>query len=417
MNRNSLNIASDNKTVVNYSNGFNSDIITTIHKNVAPAAKQMREVAKTFKGATEYQTAKNIYNFLIKEIKYVKDPEGYQNIKLPGRFVAEGTGDCKSYSLFTAAILENLNIPYSFRYASYSAIPTPQHVYIVLDSGIIIDAVYRKFNAEKPFTFKKDYNMKIQTLSGIGCNSCNGISNEVLITGLKKAVKNVTKKVQTAAKNTGVVKAASKLQTKAKNTGVVKAASKLQNKVKQLTPKAVALAAPRRAFRTLVAINFSGFANRLNNNINKAFEIWLKMGGNTSELKQSIDAGIKRKPLFAKKTDKISGINGIGEPAAATVAATLAIATPIIVAMGALIKNTADAFKSNKPNNSQDSNTNTTQSNGGGYNESGQQEGQSSNSGGYMPADSTGTTEATNYMKPLLIGAAILFGAKALKII
>jgi hypothetical protein len=425
-----FNISTDGKTTVNHINGWNSDIITTIHNNVPAATKQMKEVAQTFNKGNEMETARAIWNFLKKEIKYVKDPDGYQNIKLPGRFVATGSGDCKSYSLFTASILENLNIPYSFRYTSYGINPTPQHVYIVTDSGIIIDGVWNKFNSEKAYTSKKDYKMKIQTLSGIGCNSCDDISSpfsrslrssvrstvrskrtkamprtavqtarsfaqpgltrtatsvanqsrrikprttnlqpmplgSVVMIGntmpvgnifkkgakaVKKGAQNLKKaavKVQDKAKSTGLVKAAAKVQTKAKNTGIVRAAAKLQDRVKKEGGKVITLAAPRRAYRTLVSINFRGFATQLNKNRAKAGEIFEKQGGKASELFQSIDKGIKRKAIFPSKESKIQSVNGIGEVATATtVAAALAVATPIILAFTEIVKSAAAAKKS-----------------------------------------------------------------------
>ena len=57
------------------------------------------------------------------------------------------------------------------RYASYSATDnTPSHVYAVGtdENGreIIIDAVYKHFNKEVPYQYKKDYKMQIAVLSG-----------------------------------------------------------------------------------------------------------------------------------------------------------------------------------------------------------------------------------------------------------
>jgi len=407
-----FNISTDGKTTVNHINGWNSDIITTIHNNVPAATKQMKEVAQTFNKGNEMETARAIWNFLKKEIKYVKDPDGYQNIKLPGRFVATGSGDCKSYSLFTASILENLNIPYSFRYTSYGINPTPQHVYIVTDSGIIIDGVWNKFNSEKAYTSKKDYKMKIQTLSGIGCNDENICSpfnrslkstvmarrkkaaprtvtatasrvnslntpgftrtaksvalqnrrikpsfnnfqpqplGSVVMIGNTMPVGNILKKGAKAVKKgaKSVQKKAAQVQTAAKKTGIVRAAAKLQDRVKKEGGKVITLAAPRRAYRTLVSINFRGFATQLNKNRQRAGEIFEKQGGKASELFQSIDKGIKRKAIFPSKDSKIQSVNGIGEVATATtVAAALAAATPVILAFTEIIKSAATAKKS-----------------------------------------------------------------------
>lgn len=330
---------------LNYPDGGNSDIIQVLHKNITRAVSQTRDIAKKFKGATDLDTSRNIWNFLKKEIRYKKDRYGRQDIKLPSRFVSDGSGDCKSYSLFTAGILYNLGIPFSIRYTSYSADPTPQHVYVVLDSGIIIDGVWTRFNDQKPYTFKKDFTMKIQTLAGIGCLNCrsNALAGPTVMIGdigkisLKKAVKSVKKavtktasKVQTAAKKTAVVKAASKIQTKAKNTGIVKTAAKLQSQIKAGGVKSVALAAPRRAWRTLVSLNFRGWATKLASNISRSKEIWAKAGGNWPELEKSINTGKGKKALFGSKNQQVQqNIDGIGS-VAVTVGSLLALAAPLI---------------------------------------------------------------------------------------
>lgn len=346
---------------INYPNGGNGDIINVLHANIARAVSQTRDIAKHFKGATDLDTSRNIWNFLKKEIKYKKDRYGQQDIKLPSRFVSDGSGDCKSYSLFTAGVLTNLNIPFKIRYTSYSADPTPQHVYIVLDSGIIIDGVWTKFNDQKPYTFKKDYTMKIQTLAGVGCLNCSGsnISGPTVMIGdigkisLKKAAKKVSSgikkaasKVQTAAKKTAVVKKAAQIQTKAKNTAVIKKAaqlqskakdtkviktlSKLQSQVKEGGLKSVALAAPRRAYRTLVSLNFRGWATKLAGNINKSKELWAKAGGSWPELEKSINTGKGKKALFGSKNQQIQqNVEGIGS-VMVTVGSLLALAGPLI---------------------------------------------------------------------------------------
>ncbi len=439
-----LNIATDGKTTVNHINGWNSDIITTIHSNVPAATKQMKEVAQTFNKVNEKETARAIWNFLKREIKYVKDPDGYQNIKLPGRFVATGSGDCKSYSLFTASILENLGIPYSFRYTSYGLNPTPQHVYIVTDSGIIIDGVWNKFNSEKAYTSKKDYKMKIQTLSGIGCNTCYNprpLGSVVMIgntmpvgnifkKGAKAAVKVQDKakstgivkaaaKAQTKAKNTGVVKAAAKLQTKAKNTGLVKAAAKLQDRVKKEGGKVITLAAPRRAYRTLVSINFRGWATQLNKNRQRAGQIFENQGGKASELFQSIDKGANRKAIFPSKESKVTTVNGIGAVTATTIAATLAVATPIVLAFSQIIKSSSEAAAAAKDAFGKDKDNNPTDQQAGGNLDPNSflPNSNQSASGETTEPDNVAPSSGSSMIKPLLIGVALYFGAKAAKII
>ncbi len=340
----------DHRNTVELIAGLNSDIIQVIHSNLPRAARQCAEFAWKFKADSEYKTCKNIWDFLKREIRYRVDKEGQQDIKLPGRFVAEGTGDCKSFSLFTAAILQNLNIPFSFRYTSYGIDPTPQHVYIVTGSGIIIDGVWNAFNAEKKYTHKKDYPMRISTLSGIGCQGCqsNRLAGTVMIgdvgslksivKGAGKSIKKAASNVQDAAKKTGIVKKAATLQNKVKDTGLVKAGSRLQDQIKKGGFKSVALAAPRRAYRTLLAINFRGWATRLASNSTEARNIWTKSGGDWSELERSINVGKGKKALFGSNEQRVEQVSGIGSAVLVTIGSLLALAAPIIAIYKSLHK-------------------------------------------------------------------------------
>ncbi len=280
-------IASDGKTFVNFRNAENADIITVLHSNIDRATRQVREVAESFRGMSDLATCRNIFNFLKENIRYQAD--GYnQDIRLPGRFVATATGDCKSYSLFTAAILSNLGIPYCIRYASYTADPTPQHVYIVATpinaKPIIIDAVYGKFNQEKKYTYKQDYTMNVRTLSGIGAaQNPNPFIGSLFKTG--------------------------------------------------------ALAAPRGAYLLLVKFNVFGFATYLNKVLEKdpngLKARWNKLGGNFTEFKNAILSGKNRKPIFNKNA-RIGGYGiGTGEPV--TTGVTLASAAAIIAQLADIL--------------------------------------------------------------------------------
>lgn len=155
------------QTRVNAIDGMNQDIRQTIHENFYKALPQTREIAPKLKGSSRLATAFNLWRFLKENVKYVKDPETSQRIRLPGRLIADREGDCKSFSLFIASVLKNLGMPVMFRYASYRVGGQPTHVYVVTKdrdgSDIIIDAVYKKFNAEVPYKSKIDTLMKVKS--------------------------------------------------------------------------------------------------------------------------------------------------------------------------------------------------------------------------------------------------------------
>ena len=142
------------QTIVIKKSGNNADIINALHKYMPYAVQQSKKRASMFKGKDNKETARNIWSFLKHNIRYIEDSEHFQDIKLPDRLIKERKGDCKSFSMFTASILDNLGIPYKFAYTSYTDSKTPQHVYVQLDDGTIIDAVWKKFDSEKPYTYK-----------------------------------------------------------------------------------------------------------------------------------------------------------------------------------------------------------------------------------------------------------------------
>lgn len=156
-------------------NGTNPDLMRVIESKTEEATSQCKVFAERFRGANNRETALNIWNYLKSNIPYKADGSADQRIKAPNRLVADaslmGPTDCKSFSLFTVGCLRALGLPAYYRYASYTADPTPTHVYsYTLDEAgrpIIIDAVYSRFNAEAPYVSKKDVKMNISYLSGI----------------------------------------------------------------------------------------------------------------------------------------------------------------------------------------------------------------------------------------------------------
>jgi hypothetical protein len=160
------------KNTVTHNNGYNNDIITTLNAQFPNAVKQAVNVK--FSGNTLKEKGRAIYNYLRSEVKYKKDPEGKQLIQLPARMLRDTkTGDCKSLGLAAAAFMyangfKNVRL----RYTSYDPIDkTPTHVYAVADdeqgNEIIIDPVYKQFNQEVKYNFKKDFPMQISVLSGV----------------------------------------------------------------------------------------------------------------------------------------------------------------------------------------------------------------------------------------------------------
>jgi hypothetical protein len=155
-----------------YQDGDNSQLRSVIFNATPLAIQQTKSIARQFQGKTEIDTCKNIFDYLKNKLRYEADGV-HQKVKLPSALLRERVGDCKSYSVFTYAILTNLGIPCKYVLTSYNNDPSPSHIYVVTDSGIIIDAVWGKFNSEKQPTYKylkKIEDMRISTITGINAD-------------------------------------------------------------------------------------------------------------------------------------------------------------------------------------------------------------------------------------------------------
>lgn len=142
-------------------NADNKDLRKAIMDALPTAVEQTKDLAPYFKATNERETAKKIFDFLKSRVKYKAD-DYRQVIQLPSAILRPGAiADCKSLSLFTAATLQNVGIPWHFVLASYNETPIPGHIYVQTDSGIIIDVVWGKFDSEKKPNYRYTmYNKK-----------------------------------------------------------------------------------------------------------------------------------------------------------------------------------------------------------------------------------------------------------------
>jgi Transglutaminase-like superfamily len=154
-------------TTVVKRNASNIDLQRAIEAAIPTAVAQMKQRANEFKGKTEAETCKKIFDYLKNQITYKADGAD-QQVRVPSGLIRTRQGDCKSYSVFTSAVLTNLGIPHKLVYASYDPQDsTPTHIYVVTNNGCIIDAVYGNFNAEKKASNKKYKDMNISYISGV----------------------------------------------------------------------------------------------------------------------------------------------------------------------------------------------------------------------------------------------------------
>jgi len=357
-------------------NASNSELQNAIEAAIPQAVEQTKTIAPRYKGATEAESCKKIFDYLKNHVNYKADGAN-QQVRLPSALMRTLQGDCKSYSVYTSAILTNLGIPHKLVYASYDPKdPTPTHIYVITNKGCIIDAVYGKFNAEKKASNKKYKDMNISYIAGMGKNRRIGSMGKYGTGGA----------CGIAGVDTG--------ETWAKKLGIW---DNISNGDKLLFYKNLVnplYAGGREFVKALLRKNSGGFGNALTtiyniaraNNATPEFKkyrelelLWLQKGGNPDELRIAFQEGNTKTPtgyqfheillkqkagqsvstgewiaagvsaVFGKKYDpatgKITGNCGIGAfgaDDAAEVAATAAVWIPIIREVVGIL---ADAFR------------------------------------------------------------------------
>jgi hypothetical protein len=149
-----------------------ADTISFIPKVVDGTRWQTAKLARLLKGATVYDSCRNIWEWVYDHIGYQRDADRKEQIRSPARSWADRYRgvDCDCYTTFISTILSNLHIPHTYRITRYQE-QQWEHIYpIVPTSGgryITIDCVCKRFDYEVPFTEKQDNPMDLQYLSGL----------------------------------------------------------------------------------------------------------------------------------------------------------------------------------------------------------------------------------------------------------
>jgi hypothetical protein len=249
------------------------DIVSAMLEAHKTYASEYDKISDNFYSGGAVQTAKKIFQFLKKNIKYTVDSEASQKIMSPSAIISIGKNDCKNYALFIVGILDSLRRKGYFtnkvfyRFASYRLLDEiPHHTFAVVidDSGneIFVDPVLSTFNERKTYFYKIDKTPKM------GLYSISGIFT-------KKPKPAATAKIDTA--------------------GITKAPAK------KIVLK-ISLAPARGAFIILVGLNFTGLATKLKkafvNNKNGVNDFWNNLGGNTNELLRKVEQGALKNRLL-----------------------------------------------------------------------------------------------------------------------
>lgn len=273
-------------------NATNSQLQAAIEAVIPMATKQMATTAKQYKGKTDIDTCRNIFVFL-KGLNYKADGNE-QQVRLPSALARTRTGDCKSYSVYTSAVLSNLKIPHYLTYTSYNPNDkTPTHVYVTTKNGCIIDAVYGVFNKEKKPSFKINKPMNISYIAGIKSPS--------------RRIGNVNSGA------CGIMATEGALEWASRNGINLSNAQKIAIAAQKVLPAAMI---GRAVVRNIIQKNAGGIATSLQaarvaagsqrpgqpdwDRVRKIELNWLNKGGNPNELYESITEGSTKTPTGKK---------------------------------------------------------------------------------------------------------------------
>jgi hypothetical protein len=286
-------------------NANNSELQAAIEAVIPQAVAQTKDIAGRYKGKTETETCKKIFDYLKNQVRYKADG-AEQQVRLPSGLIRTLQGDCKSYAVFTSAILNNLKIPHSLVYTSYDEKdPTPTHIYVVTDKGCIIDAVYGKFNAEKKPTYKKLKPMNISYIAGVKSRRKRIGSMGKYGTGGACGIGAVETGLEWGKRN-GIFPYQSEAWLFANNGTYRKYAIAKTNPL---------FITGRQIFRLILEKNGGGIASSINkamvasrserqgqpnwDKMRKLEIMWLENGGNPNELYESISTGATKTPTGA----------------------------------------------------------------------------------------------------------------------
>ena len=280
------------------------DIISAMLSAHKMYASEYDKISQDFYTGDGVQTAKKLFDFLKKNVRYKIESDKKQRIMSPSAILSLGNfgADCKTYALFIMGVLDSLkrkgliNNKIYFRFASYRLLDEiPHHVFAVIQdqngNEYFIDPVLSSFNERKTYYHKidKEPSMPLYSVSGIGAA-----------------------KKKTAAK-------------------AIAPAAKPKEK-KKIVLK-IALAPARGSFLLLVGLNFMGLATKLKNAFaNRADDTqnwWKNLGGNPNELLRKVEQGAKKKRIAAADVE-FSSEGQIGVVATGTAAAA-ATAAPILI--------------------------------------------------------------------------------------
>lgn len=281
-------------------------------------ASEYDKISQYFWAGSDEKTARKIFDFLKRNVKYFVEPDKDQRVMSPAAILTLKKNDCKNYALFANGILDSLKRQGKikgqviYRFASYRLLDeAPHHVFSVLKTGneeVWIDPVLENFNQKKNYFHKIDRQpMALYSVSGIGQTKrqARQAKREERKENRQKVTPEITVKTPAVPGQPAPKKRKLVLQ--------------------------ISLSPARTAFLLLVGMNFAGLATKLKRALdqraNETKNFWLRLGGNPNKFVKTIEQGARKRRILGPS---------IGEPV--TAGATAAVAAPILIKVAEFLK-------------------------------------------------------------------------------
>ena len=151
--------------------GLNSDIIKCWKQCYEQFKEQPRDIVQDIQNAgTTDDKCQAIFGYMIANTHYRLDNDGEQLIKSPARLLADGCGDCKSYTMFIASCLHCLGIPCKVRFVNFDGGTQYTHVYpVAIDENgneIVMDACELNEEGIPYYDYARKYMKKKELVYG-----------------------------------------------------------------------------------------------------------------------------------------------------------------------------------------------------------------------------------------------------------
>lgn len=147
--------------------GDNRDVVKNVTKCYERWRDMPAELVVELRGEDAETAAYSIFQYVASHVRYLIDPAGKQYIKSPARLLSDGTGDCKSLTLFIASCLHCLGIRHCIRFVNFDGGLQYSHVYpiaydergneIILDVCELDQEGTPRYNYARPYKGKKEF--------------------------------------------------------------------------------------------------------------------------------------------------------------------------------------------------------------------------------------------------------------------